>query len=205
MIDDIYLFLYMGLIVLILILLPIIAIFSAGRRNIKVYLSKFDLVGLHLIFPLVIFPISVAIFSEVAEYFGISNYTGLSYIFYAILFIMALYAIFGFYVCIKYNHGFLNCFWALLLRFNFMTTLVYLLFLGGKGRDKNGTEITPENVKNLSLFGKLKFSLYNMIVFRKNYDKDKVAGRDEKKSSDKVLVSKEEWDEFLKWKNSRES
>lgn len=205
MIDDIYLFLYMGLIVLILILLPIIAIFSAGRRNIKVYLSKFDLVGLHLIFPLVIFPISVAIFSEVAEYFGISNYTGLSYIFYAILFIMALYAIFGFYVCIKYNHGFLNCFWALLLRFNFMTTLVYLLFLGGKGRDKNGTEITPENVKNLSLFGKLKFSLYNMIVFRKNYDKEKFAGRDEKKSSDKVLVSKEEWDEFLKWKNSRES
>ena len=191
MIDDIYLFLYMGLIVLILILLPIIAIFSAGRRNIKVYLSKFDLVGLHLIFPLVIFPISVAIFSEVAEYFGISNYTGLSYIFYAILFIMALYAIFGFYVCIKYNHGFLNCFWALLLRFNFMTTLVYLLFLGGKGRDKNGTEITPENVKNLSLFGKLKFSLYNMIVFRKNYDKEKFAGRDEINSNDKALFSKE--------------
>ena len=44
-----------------------------------------------------------------------------------------------------------------------------------------------------------------MIVFRKNYDKEKFAGRDEKKSSDKVLVSKEEWDEFLKWKNSRES
>ena len=204
MIDDIYLFLYMGLIVLILILLPIIAIFSAGRRNIKVYLSKFDLVGLHLIFPLVIFPISVAIFSEVAEYFGISNYTGLSYIFYAILFIMALYAIFGFYVCIKYNHGFLNCFWALLLRFNFMTTLVYLLFLGGKGRDKNGNEITPENVKNLSLFEELKFSLYNMIVFRKIHDKDKFLGKDEKNFSDKVLVSKEEWDEFLKWKKSRE-
>ena len=204
MIDDIYLFLYMGLIVFILILFPAIAIFSAGRRNIKVYLSKFDLVGLHLIFPLVIFPISVAIFSEAAEYFGISNYTGLSYMFYAILFIMALYAVFGFYVCIKYNHGFLNCFWALLLRFNFMTPLVYLLFLGGKGRDKNGNEITPENVKNLSLFEELKFSLYNMIVFRKNYDKEKFAGRDEKISIDKVLVSKEEWDEFLKWKKSRE-
>ena len=48
-----------------------------------------------------------------------------------------------------------------------MTPLVYLLFLGGKGRDKNGNEITPENVKNLSLFKELKFSLYNMIVFRK--------------------------------------
>ncbi|MBS5830723.1 MAG: hypothetical protein KIC69_07840, partial [Campylobacter concisus] len=82
---------------------------------------------------------------------------------------------------------------------------VYLLFLGGKGRDKNGNEITPENAKNLSLFGKLRFSLYNMIVFRKNYDKDKVAGRDEINSNDKVLVSKEEWDGFLKWKNSRES
>ncbi len=205
MIDDIYLFLYMGLIVFILILFPAIAIFSAGRRNIKVYLSKFGLVGLHLIFPLVIFPIFVAIFSEVAEYFGISKDTRLSYIFYAILFIMALYAVFGFYVCIKYNHGFLNCFWALLLRFNFMTPLVYLLFLGGKGRDKNGNEITPENAKNLSLFGELKFSLYNMIVFRKNHDKEKFVGKDEKKSSDKVLVSKEEWDEFLKWKNSRES
>ena len=204
MIDDIYLFLYMGLIVFILILFPAIAIFSAGRRNIKVYLSKFDLVGLHLIFPLVIFPISVAIFSEAAEYFGISNYTGLSYMFYAILFIMALYAVFGFYVCIKYNHDFINCFWALLLRFNFMTLLIYLLFLGGKGRDKNGNEITPENVKNLSLFEELKFSLYNMIVFRKNYDKEKFAGRDEKISIDKVLVSKEEWDEFLKWKKSRE-
>ena len=173
------------------IVLAILLIIFAGRRNIKVYVSKFDLVGLHLIFPLVIFPTFVAIFCEVCEYFDVSNDDGLSYIFYAILFIMALYAAFGFYVCIKYNHGFLNCFWALLLRFNFMTPLVYLLFLGGKGRDKNGNEITPENAKNLSLFGELKFSLYNMIVFRKNYDKEKFAGRDEINSNDKVLVSKE--------------
>ena len=187
------------------IVLAILLMIFAGRRNIKVYLSKFDLIGLHLIFPLVIFPIFVAIFCAVCEYFDVSNDDGLTYIFYTMLFIIAIYAAFGFYVCIKYNHGFLNCFWALLLRFNFMTPIVYLLFLGGKGRDKNGNEITPENAKNLSLFRKLKFSLYNMIVFRKNYDKEKFAGRDEKKSSDKVLVSKEEWDEFLKWKNSRES
>ena len=195
--------LYASLVFLPVVLAILLMIF-AGRRNIKVYLSKFDLVGLHLIFPLVIFPIFVAIFSEVAEYFGISNDTGLSYIFYAILFIMALYTVFGFYVCIKYNHGFLNCFLALLLRFNFMTPLVYLLFFGDKNSDKNGNEITPENVKNLSIFEELKFSLYNMIVFRKNHDKDKFAGRDEKNFSDKVLVSKEEWDEFLKWKKSRE-
>jgi len=187
------------------IVLAILLMIFAGKRNIKVYVSKFDLVGLHLIFPLVIFPIFVAIFCAVCEYFDVSNDDGLTYIFYTMLFIIAIYAIFGFYVCIRYNHGFLNCFWALLLRFNFMTPLVYLLFLGGKGRDKNGNKITPENVKNLSLFGELKFSLYNMIVFRKIHDKDKFAGRDEKKSSDKVLVSKEEWDEFLKWKNSRES
>ena len=186
------------------IVLAILLMIFAGRRNIKVYLSKFDLVGLHIVFPFIIFPIFVAIFCAVCEYLGVSNDDGLAYIFYTILSIMALYAIFGFYVCIKYNHGFLNCFWALLLRFNFLTPLVYLLFLGGKGRDKNGNEITPENVKNLSLFKELKFSLYNMIVFRKNYDKDKVAGRDEINSNDKVLVSKEEWDEFLKWKNSRE-
>ena len=187
------------------IVLAILLMIFAGRRNIKVYVSKFDLIGLHLIFPLVIFPTFVAIFCEVCEYFDVSNNDGLTYIFYTMLFIMALYAAFGFYVCIKYNYGFLNCFWALLLRFNFMTPLVYLLFLGGKGRDKNGNEITPENVKNLGLFEELKFSLYNMIVFRKNYDKDNVAGRDEINSNDKVLVSKEEWDEFLKWKNSRES
>ena len=187
------------------IVLAILLMIFAGRRNIKVYLSKFDLVGLHLIFPLVIFPTFVAIFCAVCEYFDVSNDDGLAYIFYTMLFIIAIYAVFGFYVCIKYNYGFLNCFWALLLRFNFMTPLVYLLFLGGKNSDKNGNEITPENAKNLSLFGELKFSLYNMIVFRKNYDKEKFAGRDEKKSSDKVLVSKEEWDEFLKWKNSRES
>ena len=185
------------------IVLAILLMIFAGRRNIKVYLSKFDLIGLHLIVPLVIFPISVAIFSEAAEYFGISKDTGLSYIFYAMLFIIAIYAVFGFYVCIKYNHGFLNCFWALLLRFNFMTPFLYLLFLGGKGRDKNGNEITPEHVKNLSIFEELKFSLYNMIVFRKIHDKEKFAGRDEKNFSDKVLVSKEEWDEFLKWKKSR--
>ena len=195
--------LYASLVFLPVVLAILLMIF-AGRRNIKVYLSKFDLIGLHLIFPLVIFPIFVAIFCAVCEYFDVSNNDGLSYIFYTMLFIIAIYAVFGFYVCIKYNHGFLNCFWALLLRFNFMTPIVYLLFLGGKGRDKNGNEITPENVKNLSLFGELKFSLYNMIVFRKNYDKDKVAGRDEINSNDKVLVSKEEWDEFLKWKNSRE-
>ena len=186
------------------IVLAILFMIFAGRRNIKVYMSKFDLVGLHLIFPLVIFPIFIAIFCAICEYFDVSNDDGLTYIFYTMLFIIAIYAVFGFYVCIKYNHGFLNCFLAILLRFNFMTTLVYLLFLGGKGRDKNGTEITPENVKNLSLFGELKFSLYNMIVFRKINDKEKFAGRDEINSSDKVLVSKEEWDEFLKWKNSRE-
>lgn len=195
--------LYASLVFLPVVLAILLMIF-AGRRNIKVYLSKFDLIGLHLIFPLVIFPIFVAIFCAVCEYFDVSNDDGLAYIFYTMLFIIAIYAVFGFYVCIKYNYGFLNCFLALLLRFNFMTPLVYLLFLGGKGRDKNGNEITPENVKNLSLFGELKFSLYNMIVFRKNYDKDKVAGRDEINSNDKVLVSKEEWDEFLKWKNSRE-
>ena len=149
------------------IVLAILLMIFAGRRNIKVYLSKFDLIGLHLIFPLVIFPIFVAIFCAVREYFDVSNDDGLAYIFYTMLFIIAIYAVFGFYVCIKYNHGFLNCFCALLLRFNFMTPLVYLLFLGGKGRDKNGNEITPENVKNLSLFKELKFSLYNMIVFRK--------------------------------------
>ena len=79
-----------------------------------------------------------------------------------------------------------------------------MLFLCGKGRDKNGNEITPENVKNLSLFEELRFSLYNMIVFRKNHNKDKFLSIDEKNFSDKVLVSKEEWDEFLKWKKSRE-
>ena len=187
------------------IVLAILLMIFAGRRNIKVYVSKFDLVGLHLIFPLVIFSTFVAIFCEVCEYFDVSNNDGLSYIFYTMLFIIAIYAVFGFYVCIKYNYGFLNCFWALLLRFSFMTPLVYLLFLGGKGRDKNGNEITPENVKNLSIFGELKFSLYNMIVFRKIHDKEKFVGRDEINSNDKVLVSKEEWDEFLKWKNSRES
>ena len=187
------------------IVLAILLMIFAGRRNIKVYLSKFDLVGLHLVFPFIIFPIFVAIFCAVCEYFDVSNNDGLTYIFYTMLFIMALYAAFGFYVCIKYNYGFLNCFWALLLRSNFMTPLVYLLFLGGKGRDKNGNEITPENAKNLSIFEELRFSLYNMIVFRKIHDKDKFAGRDEINSNDKVLVSKEEWDEFLKWKNSRES
>ena len=186
------------------IVLAILLMIFAGRRNIKVYVSKFDLVGLHLIFPFVIFPIFVAIYCAVCEHFDVSNNDGLAYIFYTMLFIIATYAVFGFYVCIKYNHGFLNCFLALLLRFNFMTPLVYLLFLGGKGRDKNGNEITPENVKNLSLFGELKFSLYNMIVFRKIHDKDKFLSRDEKNFSDKVLVSKEEWDEFLKCKNSRE-
>ena len=170
------------------IVLAILFMIFAGRRNIKVYMSKFDLVGLHLIFPLVIFPIFIAIFCAICEYFDVSNDDGLTYIFYTMLFIIAIYAVFGFYVCIKYNHGFLNCFLAILLRFNFMTTLVYLLFLGGKGRDKNGNEITSENAKNLSLFEKLKFSLYNMIVFRKNYDKEKFAGRDEINSNDKALI-----------------
>ena len=185
-INDLY-----SILVFLPVVLAILLMIFAGRRNIKVYVSKFDLIGLHLIFPLVIFPTFVAIFCEVCEYFDVSNNDGLTYIFYTMLFIMALYAAFGFYVCIKYNYGFLNCFWALLLRFNFMTPLVYLLFLGGKGRDKNGNEITPENAKNLSLFGKLRFSLYNMIVFRKNHDKDKFVGMDEKNSNDKVLISKE--------------
>lgn len=169
------------------IVLAILLMIFAGRRNIKVYVSKFDLVGLHLIFPLVIFPNLVAIFCAVCEYFDVSNDDGLAYIFYTMLFIIAIYVVFGFYVCIKYNHGFLNCFLALLLRFNFITPLLYLLFLGGKNSDKNGNEITPENVKNLSIFEELKFSLYNMIVFRKFYDKEKFVGKDEKNSSLKMV------------------
>ena len=169
------------------IVLAILLMIFAGRRNIKVYVSKFDLVGLHLIFPLVIFPNLVAIFCAVCEYFDVSNDDGLAYIFYTMLFIIAIYVVFGFYVCIKYNHGFLNCFLALLLRFNFITPLLYLLFLGGKNSDKNGNEITPENVKNLSIFEELKFSLYNMIVFRKIHDKDKFLSRDEKNSSLKMV------------------
>ena len=179
--------LYASLVFLPIVLAILLMIF-AGRRNIKVYVSKFDLIGLHLIFPLVIFPTFVAIFCAVCEYFSVSNDDGLAYIFYTMLFIIAIYAVFGFYVCIKYNQGFLNCFWALLLRFNFMTPLFYLLFLGGKGRDKNGNEITPENVKNLSLFEELRFSLYNMIVFRKIHDKDKFVGKDEINSIDKALI-----------------
>ncbi|WP_258030295.1 hypothetical protein [Campylobacter concisus] len=58
--------LYTGLVFAPIVLAILLMIF-AGKRNIKVYLSKFDLVGLHLIFPLVIFPISVAIFSEAVE------------------------------------------------------------------------------------------------------------------------------------------
>ena len=170
------------------IVLAILLMIFAGRRNIKVYVSKFDLVGLHLVFPFIIFPTFVAIFCAVCEYFSVSNDDGLAYIFYTMLLIIAIYAVFGFYVCIKYNQGFLNCFWALLLRFNFMTPLFYLLFLGGKGRDKNGNEITPENVKNLSLFEELRFSLYNMIVFRKIHDKDKFVGKDEINSIDKALI-----------------
>lgn len=170
------------------IVLAILLMIFVDRRNIKVYLSKFDLIGLHLIFPLVIFPIFVAIYCAVCEYFDVSNNDGLSYIFYTMLFIIAIYAVFGFYVCIKYNHGFINCFLALLLRFNFMIPFLYLLFLGGKGRDKNGNEITPENVKNLSLFEELRFSLYNMIVFRKIHDKDKFLSRDEINSNDKAPI-----------------
>ena len=179
--------LYASLVFLPIVLAILLMIF-AGRRNIKVYMSKFDLVGLHLIFPLVIFPIFIAIFCAICEYFDVSNDDGLTYIFYIILFIIAIYAAFGFYVCIKYNHGFLNRFLAILLRFNFMAPLFYLLFFGGKGRDKNGNEITPENVKNLSLFEELKFSLYNMIVFRKNYDEEKFTGRGEINSNDKALI-----------------
>lgn len=65
-----------------------------------------------------IFPIFIAIFCAVCEYFDVSNDDGLAYIFYTMLFIMALYAAFGFYVCIKYNHGFLNCFFSHTFRFN---------------------------------------------------------------------------------------
>ena len=58
------------------IVLAILLMIFAGRRNIKVYLSKFDLIGLHLIFPLVIFPIFVAIYCAVCEYFDVSNNDG---------------------------------------------------------------------------------------------------------------------------------
>ena len=85
------------------IVLPIFLIIPTGRYNIKVYASKFDLIGLHLIFPIIILPTLVSAFILVCIFLNISDYTGLSFVFYAFLIIMISYIIYGFYVCIKYN------------------------------------------------------------------------------------------------------
>ena len=140
-------------------------IITAGRYNIKVYASKFDLVGLHLIFPIIILPTLVGTFILVCSFLNISDYAGLSFVFYAFLILMIAYIIYGFYVCIKYNYGFFHCIVALFLRFNYVTPLVYLLFLCGKNC-KDDKEITSKNIKDLNLFDQFRFSIYNLIAIR---------------------------------------
>ena len=147
------------------IVLPIFLIIAAGRYNIKVYASKFDLIGLHLIFPIIILPALVGTFILVCNFLNISDYAGLSFVFYAFLILMISYIIYGFYVCIRYNYGFFHCIVALFLRFNYVMPLIYLLFLGGKNY-KDDKEITSKNIKDLNLFDQFRFSIYNLIAIR---------------------------------------
>ncbi|OUT11862.1 hypothetical protein B9N62_02790 [Campylobacter concisus] len=147
------------------IVLPIFLIIPAGRYNIKVYASKFDLIGLHLIFPIIILPALVGTFILVCNFLNISDYAGLSFVFYAFLILMISYIIYGFYVCIRYNYGFFHCIVALFLRFNYVMPLIYLLFLGGKNY-KDDKEITSKNIKDLNLFDQFRFSIYNLIAIR---------------------------------------
>jgi len=147
------------------IVLPIFLIIPAGRYNIKVYASKFDLIGFHLIFPIIILPTLVSAFILVCSFLNISDYAGLSFVFYAFLILMIAYIIYGFYVCIKYNHGFFHCIVALFLRFNYVTPLTYLIFLGGKNY-KDDKEITSKNIKDFKFFDQFRFSIYNLIAIR---------------------------------------
>lgn len=147
------------------IALPIFLIIPAGRYNIKVYASKFDLIGLHLIFPIIILPALVGTFILVCSFLNISDYAGLSFVFYAFLILMISYIIYGFYVCIRYNYGFFHCIVALFLRFNYVMPLIYLLFLGGKNY-KDDKEVTSKNMKGLNLFDQFRFSIYNLIAIR---------------------------------------
>ena len=147
------------------IVLPLFLIIPAGRYNIKVYASNFDLIGLHLIFPIIILPTLVSAFILVCSFLNISDYAGLGFIFYTFLILMIAYIIYGFYVCIRYNYGFFHCIVALFLRFNYVTTLVYLLFLGGKNYKDDGG-ITSKNIKDLNLFDQFRFSIYNLIAIR---------------------------------------
>ena len=147
------------------IVLPIFLIIPVGRYNIKIYASKFDLIGLHLIFPIIILPALVGTFILVCSFLNISDYVGLGFIFYAFLILMIAYIIYGFYVCTKYNYGFFHCIVALFLRFNYVTPLIYLLFLGGKNY-KDDKEITSKNIKDLKFFDQFRFSIYNLIAIR---------------------------------------
>ena len=147
------------------IVLPIFLIIPAGRYNIKVYASKFDLVGLHLIFPIIILPALVGTFILVCSFLNISDYAGLSFVFYAFLILMIAYIIYAFYVCIRYNYGFFHCIVALFLRFNYVMPLIYLLFLGGKNY-KDDKEVTSKNMRGLNLFDQFRFSIYNLIAIR---------------------------------------
>ena len=123
------------------------------------------LIGLHLIFPIIILPTLVSAFILVCSFLNISDYAGLGFIFYTFLILMIAYIIYGFYVCIRYNYGFFHCIVALFLRFNYVTTLVYLLFLGGKNYKDDGG-ITSKNIKDLNLFDQFRFSIYNLISIR---------------------------------------
>lgn len=147
------------------IVLPIFSIIPASRYNIKVYASKFDLIGLHLIFPIIILPTLVGTFIFVCSFLNISDYAGLSFVFYAFLILMIAYIIYAFYVCIRYNYGFFHCIVALFLRFNYVMPLIYLLFLGGKNY-KDDKEVTSKNMRGLNLFDQFRFSIYNLIAIR---------------------------------------
>jgi hypothetical protein len=167
---------------LVVIILFFVAIFFSlilvGRRNIKVYANKFDLLGIHLIFPFIIFPLTFDSFINiVASFLDINTDTKIVVGFLIILSLIIFYIIYSIWVCIKYNCDPINCIIALLLRFQGIVflSLIYVIFLGGKSHDKKDKEITPENMKTLNLFDQFRFSLYSFVAVRKIFDKEKSA------------------------------
>ena len=99
---------------LVVIILLFVAIFFllilVGRRNIKVYANKFDLLGIHLIFPFIIFPLTFESFINIiASFLDINNNTKIVVGFLIILSLIIFYIIYSFWVCIKYNCDPINC------------------------------------------------------------------------------------------------
>ena len=147
---------YVGLITVLLVFFVFNLLIA--RREIKIYQSKFDLIGVCAILPLVAM-VFLMLYLHITK-----NVDGLVLI---VLILFVLYVGYGLRVIWKNNDGFFNCLIAFIIRMNILCSfplqlLLWVILLGGTYY-VNGVRLTKDNIRNYGILTQLRFAVFNIF------------------------------------------